>query len=98
MRRLLSALLAGGLLLALLMCETAVARPPAIPWHKRAERSQRGFQCAKSRVPLNYERPRGGDIRLALIRHRAVDPRRRLGTLFYEPGGPGVSGTEFLPA
>ena len=32
-----------------------------------------------------------------MIRHRASDPGRRIGTLFYEPGGPGVPGTEFLP-
>ena len=97
MRRLIVALVAGGVLLVLSFSGTAAAAP-AIPWHKCAESAQRGFQCAKIRVPLDYQRPRGGDIELALIRHRASDPGRRIGTLFYEPGGPGVPGTEFLPA
>jgi pimeloyl-ACP methyl ester carboxylesterase len=96
-RRLIGALIAGGVFLVLSFFGTAAAAP-AIRWHKCAESAQRGFQCAKIRVPLDYQRPRGGDITLALIRHRASDPGRRIGTLFYEPGGPGVPGTEFLPA
>jgi pimeloyl-ACP methyl ester carboxylesterase len=96
MRRLIAALVAPGALLALALSGTAAAAP-AIPWHKCADPDQQGFQCAKIRVPLDYGRSGGSDIRLALIRHRASDPGRRVGTLFYEPGGPGVPGTEFLP-
>jgi len=100
-RRLVVALLAGGTLLplSLSLSQTgnATAAAPAIPWHRCTEPAQPGFQCARIRVPLDYDRPRGADIRLALIRHRASDPARRIGTLFYEPGGPGVPGTEFLP-
>jgi pimeloyl-ACP methyl ester carboxylesterase len=97
-RRLIIALVAGVTLLALSLSGNATAAAPAIPWHKCTEPAQRGFQCAKIRVPLDYERPRGVRIELALIRHRASDSGRRIGTLFYEPGGPGVPGTEFLPA
>jgi len=96
MRRLIAALIASGALLASSLSGTAAAAQ-AIPWHKCAESSQQGFQCARIRVPLDYERPRSGNIKLALIRHRASDRERRIGTLFYEPGGPGVPGTEFLP-
>ena len=91
MRRLIIALVAGGVFLVLSFSGTAAAAP-AIPWHKCAKSAQRGFQCATIRVPLDYGRPRGGDIELGLIRHRASDPGRRIGTLFYEPGGPGVPG------
>jgi hypothetical protein len=49
-------------------------------------------------VPLDYRRPRGAKIRLALIRHRATDPARRVGALFFNPGGPGNPGTTRLPA
>jgi pimeloyl-ACP methyl ester carboxylesterase len=89
----------AGLLAAAL--PASAVRPPAAPairWRKCADPAQRRFQCAKLRVPFDYGRPRGAKIRLALIRHRASDPGRRIGTLFYEPGGPGVPGTEFLPA
>ena len=47
-----------------------------------------GFQCATARVPLNYRHPGGTKISIAVIRHRAVDPARRLGTLFVNLGGP----------
>jgi pimeloyl-ACP methyl ester carboxylesterase len=97
MRRLVAVLAFGGTLLALLLSGNAATAAPAIAWHKCTESAQRGFQCATIKVPLDYGRPRGGDIRLALIRHRASGPGRRIGTIFYEPGGPGVPGTEFLP-
>ncbi len=85
-------------MLALSLPGNATAGAPTIPWHACTEPAQQGFQCAEIRVPRDYERAGAGDISLALIRHRASDPRRRIGTLFYEPGGPGVPGTEFLPA
>ena len=75
-----------------------VAPGLSIPWRDCTGPAQRGFECASLRVPLDYERPHGRQIDLALIRHRATDPGRRVGTIFYEPGGPGVGGTEFLPA
>jgi pimeloyl-ACP methyl ester carboxylesterase len=37
-------------------------------------------------------------LRLAVIRRPADDPARRLGSLFFHPGGPGVAGTRALPA
>jgi pimeloyl-ACP methyl ester carboxylesterase len=50
------------------------------------------------RVPLDYGDPRGPTIELAVIRHRASDPTKRIGALFFNPGGPGGRGTEDLPA
>jgi pimeloyl-ACP methyl ester carboxylesterase len=47
-----------------------------------------GFQCATARTPLNYRDPRGATISLALVRHLATDPARRLGSLFFNGGGP----------
>ncbi len=71
---------------------------PKLTWQPCADTSQQGFQCTTvRRVPLDYRHPRGDKIHLALIRHRAADPARRVGTLFYEPGGPGVPGKVFLP-
>jgi pimeloyl-ACP methyl ester carboxylesterase len=97
MRRVIAALIAGGAVLALSLSGTTAAAAPAIPWHKCADPGKQRFQCAEIRVPLDHGRPRGAAIQLAMIRHRATDPGRRLGTIFYEPGGPGVPGTEFLP-
>ncbi len=58
----------------------------------------RGFQCATARVPLDYRRPHGPMISIAVIRHLATDPARRIGSLFFSPGGPGASGVQQLPS
>ncbi len=42
--------------------------------------------------------PVGAQIRLAVIKRPATAPSRRIGTLFFNPGGPGGAGTEDLPA
>ena len=72
---------------------------PRLSWKRCAGRAQKGFQCATVRgVPLDYRRLRGRTIRLAVIRHRAADPAHRIGTLFFNPGGPGGAGTALLPS
>jgi len=53
------------------------------------------LQCARARVPLDYDRPNGPTIRLGLARIPATNPvpsDRR--TLFVNPGGPGGSSTQ----
>lgn len=46
-----------------------------------------GYECATARVPLDYDRPAGRTIELALLRLPAPDPTLRIGTAFL--GGPG---------
>jgi pimeloyl-ACP methyl ester carboxylesterase len=43
-------------------------------------------------VPLDWDRPDGRTISLALVRHLASRPGERIGTLFINPGGPGDTG------
>lgn len=52
------------------------------------------LQCARIKVPLDWNEPNGRTISLALIRHLASKPAQRIGTLFFNPGGPGLSGVE----
>ncbi|MEU1736687.1 alpha/beta hydrolase [Streptosporangium sp. NPDC020145] len=47
-------------------------------------------QCAEVTVPLDYGRPDGRTIKVAMSRLKATDPAHRRGTLLYNPGGPGV--------
>ncbi|MEU4332125.1 alpha/beta hydrolase [Nonomuraea dietziae] len=47
-------------------------------------------QCAVVTVPLDYRRPGGPTIKVAMSRLKATDPGRRRGVLLYNPGGPGV--------
>jgi pimeloyl-ACP methyl ester carboxylesterase len=77
---------------------SAAAAVPVLAWQPCADPSQNGFDCATAEVPLNYQDPEGSTIELALVRHSATDPARRIGSLFFNPGGPGGSGTESLPA
>ncbi|MFZ3565860.1 alpha/beta hydrolase [Streptomyces sp. BH097] len=50
------------------------------------------------KAPLDYRRPGGDTIDVALIRKRATGPEReRIGSLLLNFGGPGVSGVEGLP-
>ncbi len=55
-----------------------------------------GFQCGTLQVPLDYDHPDGRKISLALVRAKAKDQARRIGSLLMNPGGPGESGIEFL--
>jgi pimeloyl-ACP methyl ester carboxylesterase len=72
---------------------TAVSAPvPSLSWTS----CYKHFQCATARVPLDYDEPTGAGIRLALIRLRASNPKRRVGSLFINPGGPGGSGVDFV--
>jgi pimeloyl-ACP methyl ester carboxylesterase len=52
-------------------------------------------QCGTLRVPLDWHRPNGQRIDLAVARHPATDPARRLGVLLVDPGGPGGSAALF---
>jgi pimeloyl-ACP methyl ester carboxylesterase len=54
------------------------------------------FQCATARVPLDYSRPHGQTIAIALTRLPASDPSQRIGSLFLNPGGPGGSGVDYV--
>lgn len=54
-----------------------------------------GFECATARVPVDYRRPAGLTLALAVTRRAAADPARRTGVLVLHPGGPGNSGVNF---
>jgi pimeloyl-ACP methyl ester carboxylesterase len=54
------------------------------------------LQCAKVSVPLNWHRPDGTHIQLAVIRRLAPDQKHLIGSMFVNPGGPGESGVDFV--
>lgn len=57
------------------------------------------WQCATMKVPLNYAKPDGETIGLALIRSKATgDESERLGSLLFNFGGPGGSGISMMPS
>lgn len=54
------------------------------------------LECAKVSVPLNWQRPDGRHIQLAVIRRLAPDQNHLIGSMFVNPGGPGESGVDFV--
>ncbi|MFD6274256.1 alpha/beta hydrolase [Streptomyces sp. NPDC060209] len=69
-----------------------------LEWRACEDPAQKGFECATLDVPLDYDRPADDTIHLAVIRREATEPSRRIGSLFFNPGGPGGPGTAALPA
>ncbi|MCI3224455.1 alpha/beta hydrolase [Streptomyces sp. NP-1717] len=54
------------------------------------------FQCATMKAPLDYDKPDGTEIKLAVARKKATGPGKRLGSLQVNPGGPGGSAVDYL--
>lgn len=60
--------------------------------------ARKGYDCAVMKAPLDYRKPDGRTIDVALIRRKATGPNaRRIGSLVLNFGGPGVSGVSELP-
>lgn len=60
---------------------------PADPIYRGADR---GLQCARLRVPLDYSAPAAKSIEIAIYRKPATGPASsRIGSLATNPGGPG---------
>lgn len=55
----------------------------------------KGLQCATTYAPLDYAKPDGEAITLALAK-RPATAEPRAGTLFINPGGPGGSGVDYV--
>ena len=53
-------------------------------------------ECTDLKVPLDYSRPDGPTILLALVRNPANGGARKLGALVLNPGGPGGSGVDYV--
>jgi alpha/beta hydrolase fold len=68
------------------------AAAPELSWSACRD----GFQCATAQVPLDYDRPNGAKVSLALIRLPAGNSQQRIGSLFVNPGGPGGSGVDVV--
>jgi pimeloyl-ACP methyl ester carboxylesterase len=69
--------------------------PPALKWHQCADETLQAFgsQCADLIVPLDYSKPNGKKISLAVsrLKHSSPDSKYQ-GPMLVNPGGPGGSG------
>jgi pimeloyl-ACP methyl ester carboxylesterase len=56
------------------------------------------YRCTTAKLPLDYDRPNGATVSIALVKRPADQPGRRIGSLFVNPGGPGGSGVDLALA
>lgn len=77
-----------------LVAQADAAPTPRLDWAPCAEAGLAESECATATVPLDYSRTDGPTIELAVVRQRATDQQRRIGTLFSAVGGPGGSGVD----
>lgn len=92
-----TALALGSVVLAAAAIAPAAAASTAgVVWEPCPEASPQGYACGRVEVPLSYQDTGGKKITVALAKLPATDSEHRLGTVFYNPGGPGVSG-RFAP-
>jgi pimeloyl-ACP methyl ester carboxylesterase len=73
--------------LAWTACQNLPAPPEGAP-------TPENLECADLTVPLDYAKPQGETIKIALIRVKATDQASRLGSLVFNFGGPGQSGVD----
>ncbi len=64
-------------------------KTPKLDWYSCFDYAE----CATVRLPLDYDKPKGATTELALLRVKAKDQKRKIGSLFVNPGGPGGQGT-----
>ncbi|MDT8915238.1 alpha/beta fold hydrolase [Amycolatopsis sp. PS_44_ISF1] len=58
--------------------------------------AENGTECGALSVPLDWAKPAGAKITVALTRLEAADPAHRIGSLLFNPGGPGDPAAPYL--
>ncbi|MFD7026898.1 alpha/beta hydrolase [Streptomyces sp. NPDC059917] len=101
MKRLAPLLAAAGLLataLPGLTASPASAAPTSeyprqkLAWHRCSPDRPAEYECATVKVPLDYQRPEGRTLDIAISRMKSENPAKRRGVLLLNPGGPGTAG------
>ncbi|HYX93711.1 MAG TPA: alpha/beta hydrolase [Geodermatophilus sp.] len=61
-----------------------------------AEGTAAGVECATADLPMDYDEPEGARVQIAVARVPAADPANRIGSLFFNFGGPGGPAVDYL--
>jgi pimeloyl-ACP methyl ester carboxylesterase len=67
-----------------------------LTWKDCSQLPDQVVQCATQTVPLDYDRPSGKTIDIAMARVPAKDQAHRIGALFFNFGGPGGTQVDYL--
>ena len=62
---------------------------------RRSATTTPGVEIGSIEVPIDYDDPAAGTFDLYIARHLATDPDARIGSLFVNPGGPGLGASDF---
>jgi pimeloyl-ACP methyl ester carboxylesterase len=73
----------------------ASAAPVQLTWSSCGDA---GAQCATATVPKDYDDSAAGTLDLAVAKSPATDPAKRIGSLFFNLGGPGASAANYVAA
>ncbi|WP_227997544.1 alpha/beta hydrolase [Nocardia australiensis] len=92
LRRNIFCVLSAAVMVALSACASSADPVPTLDWQPCRENAE--FDCATIAVPVDWARPRGATIDVAVVREQAGDVERKVGTLVSLPGGPGSSGVD----
>jgi pimeloyl-ACP methyl ester carboxylesterase len=96
MTRVIGATMAAALVAATFTTPAEAAGPPALAWAACPyPGAPAALQCASIRVPVDYAHPHGPTTTITMDRLPATGAHP-VGSLFFNPGGPGGSGTEFV--
>jgi pimeloyl-ACP methyl ester carboxylesterase len=87
-----------GAAIAIVTCLIGLCAPagagatPVLNW----ERCGKGVQCADAAVPRDYFDASKGTIDIALVKVPATNPEKRIGSLFFNFGGPGFGAVDSI--
>ncbi|WP_250032738.1 alpha/beta hydrolase [Paractinoplanes maris] len=98
MRRTLSAVLVSAIAAMSLVSVGAsqAAAQSRLRWGPcPADSALPGLECATVQVPLDYRKPQGRQLDVAVSRLPSKDPSQRRGVLLTNPGGPGAGGLSY---
>lgn len=95
--------MAAGAAMAFTTCLAAAPVVQASPtaaeslrWAPCDAATKPGAECATLSVPVDWARPDGPALDLAVARRQATEPGARVGSMVFGPGGPGDSGVAMV--
>ncbi|KAG8773167.1 hypothetical protein FRC20_005047 [Serendipita sp. 405] len=71
------------------------ATPASVAWGGCLNQPQTAYECANVDVPLDWQDASKGTVPIYVSRYPATKLPRK-GYMFYNPGGPGLSGSRFI--
>ena len=90
--------LTGSIGMTSVAADTGASPAASLKWTACSTPELADFQCASYDVPRDWSDPSAGSFSLAVVRHKSTGKAdERIGSLFFNPGGPGGSGLATMP-